>query len=117
MKALLDTNTWIALTVETHPHHASARRWYRAAPLTRGDLLFCRSTELSFLRLLTQDKVMRMCGVMPLTNDQAIHFLDNVYRDPAVAHAGEPPAARSLWYELAKENYAAPSVWMDAYLT
>lgn len=54
LKELLDTNTWIALALETHPHHAAARRWYEAAPLTRGDLLFCRATEISFLRLITQ---------------------------------------------------------------
>jgi predicted nucleic acid-binding protein len=56
MKELLDTNTWIALCLETHPQHPVARGWYEAAPLTSGDLLFCRATEISFLRLLTQEQ-------------------------------------------------------------
>src|SRR5205809_4699364 len=58
MKRLLDTNTWIALTVETHRHHATARQWYDEAPLTPGDLVFCLPTELGFLRLITQTAVM-----------------------------------------------------------
>jgi toxin-antitoxin system PIN domain toxin len=117
MRALLDTNTWIALTVETHPHHAPARRWYEAAPLSRGELLFCRPTEISFLRLITQKRVMQACSAMPLTNEEAIHFLNGVHHDEAVARVEEPPATRSLWLELSKFHYAAPNVWMDAYLS
>jgi predicted nucleic acid-binding protein len=49
----LDTDTWIALTIETHTQYAVARQWYEAEPLTAGDLLFCRATETSFLRLIT----------------------------------------------------------------
>jgi hypothetical protein len=115
----LDTNTWIALTVETHPHHAAARRWYDAAPLGSGDLLFCRPTEISFLRLVTQERVMQQqCGAAPLTNDQAITFLANLYDDPAVARVDdEPPATRSLWLELARSDLASPNTWMDAYLS
>jgi toxin-antitoxin system PIN domain toxin len=117
MKTLLDTNTWIALTVETHPHHTVARNWYNAAPLAAGDLIFCRSTEISFLRLLTQKKVMQLCHAVALTNEEAIHFLNNLYNDPAVARVDEPPATRTLWLELAKSNLSSPHVWMDAYLS
>ena len=53
MRRFLDTNTWIALTVETHTQHATARGWYDTEPLTAGDLVFCRATETSFLRLIT----------------------------------------------------------------
>ena len=116
MKELLDTNTWIALALETHPQHAAARRWYEAAPLMRGDLLFCRATEISFLRLITQEQVMKRCGVVAMTNEQAIEYLAGVYRDPAVARVEEPVAARTLWLQLASSPKASPNVWMDAYL-
>jgi toxin-antitoxin system PIN domain toxin len=112
----LDTNTWIALAVETHPQHAAARRWYDAEPLTSGDLLFCRATEISFLRLVTQARVMNPCGVVPLTNAEAVAYLENLYRDPAVAFADEPPEMRSLWLRLAGVPLSSPHVWMDAYL-
>ena len=116
MRRLLDTNTWIALAVEAHAMHGAARRWYDAEPLTAGELLFCRATEISFLRLVTQARVMNACGVVPLTNAEAVGYLDNLYRDPAVARADEPPATRALWLRLAGVPVASPHVWMDAYL-
>jgi hypothetical protein len=33
-----------------------------------GELLFCRAIETSFLRLITQARVMNSCGLVPLTN-------------------------------------------------
>ena len=116
MRKLLDTNTWIALTVETHPQHAAAYSWYLAEPMTAGDLLFCRATETSFLRLITQVQVMKACGLVPLTNAQAVAFLESVYRDPAVSCAVEPMGMREIWLQLAGVPVASPHVWMDAYL-
>lgn len=116
MRRLLDTNTWIALAVETHAQHAAARRWYDAELLTAGDLLFCHATEISFLRLITQSRVMHDCGLSALTNVEAVEYLRNVYRDPAVARAQEPSATRALWLRLAGVPQASPHVWMDAYL-
>jgi toxin-antitoxin system PIN domain toxin len=112
----LDINTWIALTLETHFHHAAARKWYSEAELAPGELVFCRQTELGYLRLLTRAEVMNQCGAAPLTNAEAIDFLAVLCDDPAVSHADEPPATRALWLELAKRAQAAPNVWMDAYL-
>ena len=116
MRELLDTNTWIALTVETHPHHSMAQRWYEAAPLTVGDLMFCRLTEMGFLRLVTQKQVMKQCGLVALSNDEAVEYLSRVYEDPAVVRVEEPPATRNLWLELAAGPHASPHVWTDAYL-
>jgi uncharacterized protein len=116
MKRLLDINTWIALTLETHPHNQAARQWYGKEALTRGDLVFCRQTELGFLRLVTQEAVMKRCGAAPLSNAEAVEFLSNVYNDPAVSRADEPAATRSLWLDLASGPQASPNVWMDAYL-
>jgi uncharacterized protein len=116
MKRLLDINTWIALTVESHPHHKSARRWYDEAALAPGDLMFCRPTGLGYLRLVSQAAVMNRCGAAPLSNSEAIEYLANVYRDPAVSHVDEPVATRNLWLELAPLPQPSPNLWMDAYL-
>jgi uncharacterized protein len=116
MKRLLDINTWIALAVETHPQHAAARQWYAEAELVHGDLVFCRQTEIGFVRLITQQAVMGQCFAAPLTNAEAVEFVANVYMDPAVSRADEPATARSLWLELAAGPRASPNVWMDAYL-
>jgi len=116
MPKLLDINTWIALSLEGHPHHPIARRWYKQTPLPPGDLLFCRQTELGFLRLTTQERVMASCGSRALTNAEAVAFLSRVNADPAVSRAEEPPATRSLWLQLAAYPFASPNRWMDAYL-
>ena len=116
MRRLLDINTWIALSLDAHPQHRPARLWYEQTSLQRGDLVFCRQTELGFLRLITQAAVMARCGVAPLSNTEAIEFLDSLCADPAVSREDEPPATRSLWLQLAQGPLPSPNVWMDAYL-
>lgn len=116
MKRLLDINTWIALAIETHPLHPAARGWYEAAPLAAGDLVFCPSTEMGFLRLVTQAAVMSRCGAAPLTNREAISYLQGLYANPALSRVAEPTAMRSLWLQLADNTQSAPNTWMDAYL-
>jgi toxin-antitoxin system PIN domain toxin len=88
----------------------------RDVELVHGDLVFCRQTELGFLRLVTQKAVMNQCSAAPLSNAEAVQFLANVYNDPAVSRADEPATTRSLWLELADRAEAAPNAWMDAYL-
>ena len=116
MKRLLDINAWIAISLEAHPQHHLARRWYEQTPLQAGDLVFCRQTELGFLRLITQTAVMAQCGAEPLTNAEAIEFLDSLYTDPAVSRENESSTTRALWLQLARSPLSSPHVWMDAYL-
>ena len=106
MKRLLDINTWIALTLESHPHHQAARHWYGDVTLARGDLVFCRQTELGFLRLVTQEAVMRRCSAAPLSNAQAVEFLANVYDDAAVSRADEPAGNMTLTMDGFSRAYA-----------
>ena len=62
MRRLLDINTWIALSLEAHPQHRPARLWYEETLLLWGDLIFCRQTELGFLRLICWSREAR-CGI------------------------------------------------------
>ncbi|WP_254510110.1 TA system VapC family ribonuclease toxin [Anatilimnocola floriformis] len=116
MKRLLDINTWIALTVETHPHHLLARGWYQDVTLHAGDLVFCAATEIGFVRLITQAAVMKQCSLLPFTNAEAIAFLANLYNDLAVSREREPPNVRDLWLSFSNVQTASPHKWMDAYL-
>ncbi len=116
MKALLDTNFWIALTLDTHPGHSLAAAWHASAPLSRGSLLFCRNTELSFLRLTTQESTMLAFGKKPFSNTEASRFLASVQSDPTVASMGETAGTKELWLKLAASGVSSPKVWMDAYL-
>jgi toxin-antitoxin system PIN domain toxin len=116
MKALLDTNLWIALTLDTHPGNPSAVAWHASAPLNRGSLLFCRHTEISFLRLTTQEATMQAFGKKPFSNTEAARFLASVQADPMVVTAQESPGTKELWLKLAASGVPSPKVWMDAYL-
>jgi toxin-antitoxin system PIN domain toxin len=117
MRKLLDVNAWMALSLPQHPQHQAARDWYQAAPLTKGDLLFCRPAEMGFLRLITQQRVMERFGLNPLTNAEAVAYLAQVYGDPAVsAAADEPAGTRPVWLKAAATPWPSPNVWMDAYL-
>ena len=68
---LLDVNVWLALCSDRHEHHHAAANWL-------ADVLepvyFCRVTQMSLLRLLTNPKVM---GEDLLSPEEAI----NVYRE------------------------------------
>ena len=116
MKALPDTNFWIALTLDTHPGHSMAATWHVSAPLARGSLLFCRHTELSFLRLTTQESTMLAFGKKPFNNTEAARFLATVQADATVTSAVEIQGTKELWLKLAASGVSSPKVWMDAYL-
>lgn len=116
MRKLLDINTWIALFLEGHSQHSIARQWYEKQVLTYGDLVFCRSTEMGVLRLLTQQRVMNACGQDSFTNEEAIGFLAQIHRDQAISSVEEALGTRALWLALARTTQASPKTWMDAYL-
>jgi toxin-antitoxin system PIN domain toxin len=116
MNVLPDTNFWIALTLDSHPGHALAVAWHAAAPLGRGGLMFCRHTELSFLRLTTQESTMLAFGRKPFGNSDATRFLASVQADPVVSVKAEANGTRELWLKLAASGVSSPKVWMDAYL-
>jgi uncharacterized protein len=51
-----DVNIWIALTSNRHVHHAPANEWPQG--IDSGQIVFCRISELGFLRLLINPHVM-----------------------------------------------------------
>src|SRR5258706_1310998 len=71
---LFDTNVWIALVFQSHPLHAAASSALIVASPQRK-VHFCRSTQQSFLRLTSSEKMARHYGVPPFSNSDAIAFL------------------------------------------
>lgn len=112
MRHLCDSNVFVALTVGDHPAHATTRGWLQT--LVFGDTLaFCRMTEMSFLRLLTQ----RIAeGYTPVSNHEAVAKLDQWKRLAYVEVCAEPSGIEVDWLRLAGSVQAAPKRWMDAYL-
>jgi uncharacterized protein len=52
-----DVNVWVALAYRGHRHHPVATAWFQK--LEAEQAMFCRFTQLSFLRLLTNPAVMQ----------------------------------------------------------
>ena len=108
---LVDVNVWIALAYDLHVHHPIARKWFDG--LEPEQALFCRLTQLGFLRLLTNRKVMRD-DAMNLV--EAWKTYDRALRDSRVGFASEPPRLESELRRLTKSGLQSTNLWTDAYL-
>lgn len=111
---LLDSNIWIALTFSSHPGHQAASSAMALAENRPAS--FCRSTQQSFLRLVSTPALARQYGAGELTNDDALQLLERFMASPFVDYREEPVGLFPLWRQLAGRATAAPKAWMDAYL-
>src|SRR5262245_26899176 len=111
---LADSNVWLALALSKHEFHGAARTWLaRQAP---RQVLFCRSTQQSFLRLLTTKAVLAPYRTPPLSNKAAWSVYESLRMNERVAWVTEPEGLESVWKKLAGVSSASPKLWMDAYL-
>jgi toxin-antitoxin system PIN domain toxin len=112
---LADTNFWLALSFPRHQFHQAAGNWFGRQSAKRS-VLFCRSTQQSFLRLLTTDAVAKPYGIEPMTNAAAWDFYNAIAADPRCALAPEPGGLEEKWAAYARMKSASPKLWMDAYI-
>jgi toxin-antitoxin system PIN domain toxin len=112
---LFDANLWVALAFPRHPHHKGALGVYAMAS-TDQPAIFCRSTQQSFLRLASTPALLRLCGTMGLTNEDALAALDQFMSISSVSYRDEPAGIVPIWHRLARRPHASPKLWMDAYL-
>lgn len=112
---LFDTNVWLGLTFGSHPLHAAAQEAIANATAERK-VLFCRSTEQSYLRLTSSPNMARQYGVPPISNRQAFGLLEAFLVRPNVGFAEEPSNIQPRWKAYADLSTASPKRWMDAYL-
>ncbi|HET9211939.1 MAG TPA: TA system VapC family ribonuclease toxin [Thermoanaerobaculia bacterium] len=113
---LCDSNIWLALALSKHAHHVAAREWLDTVE-EPASIFFCRATQQSFLRLLTNASVLAPYGNPPLTNREAWSAYEAfLVDDRIVFRADEPTGVESSWKELAVRRTASPKLWMDAYL-
>jgi uncharacterized protein len=113
---LCDSNIWLALALSRHGHHIAAREWLETVE-EAASVVFCRATQQTFLRLLTNSSVLGAFGNPPLTNRQAWSAYEALLDDDRIVFRAEEPAGvELLWKELALRGTASPKLWMDAYL-
>ena len=111
---LADSNVWLALALSKHEFHSAARNWL--AVRERHEAFFCRSTQQSFLRLLTTRAVLAPYHIPPLNNKVAWSVYEGLRADERIAWAEEPSGLEVTWKKFTEGSKASPKVWMDAYL-
>jgi toxin-antitoxin system PIN domain toxin len=110
---LPDVNVWIALISDKHVHHVVARTWFRGIQQT-DEVVFCRITEMGFLRLLTNRRVMGEDAVNPKA---AWKIYDILCADRQITFLNESPQFPEKWREASEQATGGPNVWTDAYLS
>jgi uncharacterized protein len=110
MNYLVDVNVWIAISTPGHVHHADALAWFENASDDR--LLFCRVTQMGFLRLITNHRVM---GVSVLSPAEAWTVFDELMKDARIGFVDEPRNIEAPWREQTRHRTGA-NFWTDAYL-
>jgi uncharacterized protein len=99
-----------------HPNHQIAYDWF-AKQRTSRSILFCRSTQQSFLRLLTSAPLFKPAALMPFSDIDAWKVYDTLLADKRVSFISEftlEPEAH--WRAFTHRSESTPNLWMDAYL-
>ena len=107
-----DINIWMALTLRAHEHHESAWKWYRGLSETT-DLVFCRFTQMGFLRLMTTESV---AGAHVLNQRQAWVAYDHWIVESDCIFEEEPPGLEVEFRAFADGTRPSPKEWADSYL-
>ena len=108
---LVDVNIWFALAYSLHVRHDLAKRWFETIGV--GQACFCRLTQLGFLRLLTNPRVM---GPNVMTQLRAWQTFDELEEDLRVSFISEPEHVESALRQLTRGLRSGRDVWSDAYL-
>jgi toxin-antitoxin system PIN domain toxin len=92
------------------------RRWSGWAERGSREALLCRSTQQSFLRLLSTRAVLAPYRIPPLSNKAAWSVYEGLLADERIAWVEEPSGLETSWKKFAAGSKASPKLWMDAYL-
>lgn len=111
MTYLPDVNVWIALYAELSTHHEAACQWFEG--IGEADVVFCRLTQLGFLRLLTNRHVMQEEVLSPAAAWEANQ---SIRQNPKVGFAVELAGFPEVWRAPGATLASSPNLWTDAYL-
>ena len=97
MASLIDTSVWVASVFSHHPAHERAQHELGRAT-SKKPAYFCRSTQQSFLRLITTPLLLRQYNVEDFTNRAALMTFQLLNERPEVAEIYEPTDTLLLWH-------------------
>jgi toxin-antitoxin system PIN domain toxin len=108
-----DINVWLALAYRGHRNHPIAAAWFQKLKMEQA--IFCRTTQLGFLRLLTNPAVM---GEETKGQRDAWAIYDQLRDDERVTFYSEvdPERIETGWRALTASSRFALQQWPDAYL-
>ena len=107
---LVDVGVWLAAIWGGHAHHRVAERWFDEQT---GDLLLCRVTQTSLLRLVTNQAIM---GDDVLTRGSAWQIVDQLWSDDRILWADEPPHLEAVFRAISARDDRGHKLWTDDYL-
>lgn len=107
---LLDIGVWLAASWGRHVHHHAAADWFDRQA---DDLILCRVTQMSLLRLLSNPAVM---GDDILTRSAAWRIADQLQADDRVLWADEPSQLEAAWRAISAREDTGHRLWTDDYL-
>ena len=105
-----DVNVWLAAAWARHSWHTAAKDWLEAEV---GELGFCRVTQMSFLRLLTNPAIIREDA---LNRRQAWDIYAKLIADPRIRLIREPDNVEALWMTFSKRDDKSHLLWTDDYV-
>ncbi|MDX2180152.1 MAG: TA system VapC family ribonuclease toxin [Bryobacteraceae bacterium] len=108
MSYLGDVNFWLALALGDHTDHAPALAWFLRV---EDPVCFCRTTQMSFLRLLGNRGVV----AKPFGPADSWSLYRQTLRRPNVAFASEPDRIEEVWAGHLS-GWTSPNHWVDSYL-
>jgi toxin-antitoxin system PIN domain toxin len=107
-----DLNVWIAMTLDAHEHHESAKIWYESLPQSTS-LVFCRFTQLGFLRLLN---TVGATGRQVMTQREAWRSFDAWMERGGAIFEDEPIGLEVEFRRFSSQKLPAPKDWANSYL-
>lgn len=107
---LLDVGVWLAAIWSGHVHHAPVAAWFGKQ---NGSIYFCRVTQMSVLRLLSNPAVM---GEDVLLRADAWKVIDQLRADDRIHLAGEPAQLEQAWRAMSARDDTSHKLWTDDYL-
>jgi uncharacterized protein len=107
---LPDVGLWLAAVWGRHAHNGIAAPWFDRQT---DDLLLCRVTQMSLLRLLSNPAIM---GDDVLPRSGAWRIVDQLRADERVRWADEPPQLDAVWRTMSARDDTSHKLWTDDYL-
>ncbi|HEY2577431.1 MAG TPA: TA system VapC family ribonuclease toxin [Streptosporangiaceae bacterium] len=107
---LVDVGVWLAAIWGRHAQHRVATQWFDKQS---DDLVLCRVTQMSLLRLISNPTIM---GADAVTQGEAWRVFDQLWSDDRVLWADEPNQLESVFRAISARSDHSHKLWTDDYL-